>query len=213
MLFSAEWTQNAQSVSPQERSTLCDLQIFPGAGNAGTGNACTWEDLDTGETFNHLTLPAVHLAGGISADWWSIFGSRDRLLSILRHRTGFALPDLRFSFDGTTCHVTAKKITYQNPRLRFIQELFETMPRQEAEQTLSDFVQKVIGKLEQDGIENAEASPVGPVWSSPGKTQKRQRSAKRPARSVSTHTPFRRRTHHLSKRRENYSQARSSSSL
>ena len=153
MLFSAEWTQNAPNVSPQERSTLCDLQIF-----AGSGNACTWEDLDAGETFNHLTLPAVHLAEGISADWWSIFGSRDRLLSILRHRTGFALPDLRFSFDGVTFHVTAKKITYQNPRLRFIQELFETMPRQEAEQALSDFVQKVIGKLEENGIDNAEVS-------------------------------------------------------
>ena len=153
MLFSAEWIENAPNVSPQEWSTLCDLQIF-----IGRGNACTWEDLDTQETFNHLTLPAVHLAEGIAADWWSIFGSRDRLLSVLRHRTGFALPDLRFSFDGATFHVTAKKITYQNPRLRFIQEPFETMSRQEAEQALSDFVQQVIGKLEENGLENAEVS-------------------------------------------------------
>ena len=153
MLFSAEWTQNAPNTSPQERSTLCDLQIF-----VGSGNACAWKDLDTGETFNHLTLPAVHLAGGIAEDWWQIFGSRGQPTSILRHRTGFALPDLRFRFDGTTFHATAKRAAYLNPRLRFTQELFETMPRQEAEQALSDFVQQVTQKLEESGLENTEVS-------------------------------------------------------
>ena len=153
MMFSAEWIEDAPNVSPQEKSTLCDLQIF-----VGNGNACTWQDLDTGETFHHLTLPAVHLAEGISADWWSIFGSRDRSQSILRHRTGFALPDLRFSFDGATFHVSVKKFTYQNPRLMFIQEPFETITRQEAEQGLSDFVWQVMGKLEENGVADTEVS-------------------------------------------------------
>ena len=151
--FLAEWIENAPNLSRQEWSTLCDLQIF-----IGNGNACTWEDLDSHEVFRHLTLPAVHLAEGISADWWSIFGSRDRLHSILHHRTGFALPDLRFSYDGTTFYVSTKKLTYQNPRLRFGQELYETMPRQEAEQELSDFVRQVIGKLDNDGIQDSEVS-------------------------------------------------------
>ena len=157
MQFLAEWIENGPNVSLQERSTLCDLQIF-----VGTGNACTWEDLDTSESFHHLTLPAVHLAEGISADWWSIFGGRDRWQSILRHRTGFALPDLRFSFDGATFLASAKRLAYQNPRLRFIQEPFEAMTRQEAEQGLSDFVQQVIGKLEESGIADTE---VATCWS------------------------------------------------
>ena len=157
MQFLAEWIDNAPNVSQQERSTLCDLQIF-----LGNGNACTWEDLEAHEIFNHLTLPAVHLAEGISADWWSIFGARDQWQSILRHRTGFALPDLRFNFDGATFFASAKRLTYQNPRLRFLQEPFEAMTRHEAEEGLSRFVQQVIEKLEGSGISDTE---VATCWS------------------------------------------------
>ena len=153
MKFLAEWIENAPNASPQEKSTLCDLQIF-----LGNGNACAWEDLDTGESFHHLTLPAVHLAEGISADWWSIFGSRDRSQSILRHRTGHALPDLRFNFDGVTVEVTVKKFTYQNPRLTFTQEPTEAVSRQDVEQELSEFVGKVIQRLKEFGINDAEVS-------------------------------------------------------
>ena len=142
MQFLAEWIDNGPNVSQQERSTLCDLQIF-----LGNGNACTWEDLETHEIFNHLTLPAVHLAEGISADWWSILGARDQWQSILRHRTGFALPDLRLNFDGATFFASAKRITYQNPRLRFLQEPFEAMTRHEAEEGLSAFIQRVVEKV------------------------------------------------------------------
>ena len=157
MKFSAEWIENGPNLSRQEWSTLCDLQIF-----VGNGNACTWEDINTGDIFNHLTLPAVHLAEGISADWWSIFGARDRWQSILRHRTGYALPDLSFSFDGIAFHVSVKRYTYQNPLLRFIQESTETMSRLEAEEELSDFVRQVIRKLEEDEIEDTE---VATCWS------------------------------------------------
>ena len=157
MQFLAEWIENGPNVSPQERPTLCDLQIF-----LGTGNACTWEDLETSETFHHLTLPAVHLAEGISSDWWSIFGARDQWQSILRHRTGFALPDLRFNFDGTTLFVSAKRITYENPRLRFLQEPFEAMTRHEAEEGLSAFIQQVVERLEQNGLSETE---VATCWS------------------------------------------------
>lgn len=153
MKFLAEWIENAPNASLQERSTLCDLQIF-----LGNGNACAWEDLDTGESFHHLTLPAVHLAEGISSDWWSIFGSRDRPQSIRRHRTGYALPDLRFNFDGVTVEVTAKKFTYQNPRLTFTQDPTEAISRQDAEQELSELVWKVIQRLEEFGIQDAEVS-------------------------------------------------------
>ena len=153
----AEWIENGPNVSLQERSTLCDLQIF-----VGTGNACTWEDLETGKIFHHLALPAVHLAEGISCDWWSIFGARDHWQSIFRHRTGFALPDLRFSFDGSVFFASAKRLTYQNPLVRFAQEPFEAMTRQEAEQALSDFVRQVVEKLQESGITDTE---VATCWS------------------------------------------------
>ena len=157
MKFLAEWIEHAPNVSQQERSTLCDLQIF-----VGSGNACAWEDIDTGASFHHLTLPAIHLAEGISGDWWSIFGARDRWQSILRHRTGYALPDLRFSFDGALFFASAKRLAYRNPGLRFAQEPFEAMTRKEAEEELADFIQQVVDKLEQSGIANTE---VATCWS------------------------------------------------
>ena len=157
MKFLAEWIEHAPNVSQQERSTLCDLQIF-----VGSGNACAWEDIDTGASFHHLTLPAIHLAEGISGDWWSIFGARDRWQSILRHRTGYALPDLRFSFDGALFFASAKRLAYRNPGLRFAQEPFEAMTRKEAEEELADFIQQVVDKLEQSGIANTE---VAACWS------------------------------------------------
>ena len=157
MQFSVEWIENGPNISPEERATLCDLQIF-----VGTGNACTWEDIESHQIHHHLTLPAVHLAEGIAADWWSIFGARDRDQSMLRHRSGFALPDLRFSFNGAIFHVSAKRLTYQNPRLRFVQEPFEAMPRQEAEEKLADFVQMVTTKLEESGIPDTQ---IGACWS------------------------------------------------
>jgi hypothetical protein len=65
---------------------------------------------------------------------------------------------LGFSFDGTTFQVSAKKFTYQNPHLRFVQEPFETMTRQEAEEGLSDFVRQVVQRLEDAGVADAEVS-------------------------------------------------------
>ncbi len=157
MKFLAEWIEHGPNVSLQERSTLCDLQIF-----VGSGNACAWEDIDTGASFHHLTLPAIHLAEGISGDWWSIFGARDQWQSMLRHRNGYALPDLRFGFDGVLFFASAKRLAYQNPRLRFAQQPFEAMSRREAEEGLSDFIQQVVDKLEQSGVANTE---VATCWS------------------------------------------------
>ena len=153
MLFSAEWTANAPNISPEERATLCRLRIF-----VGRGNACAWEDPDTGEASGHLALPAVHLAQGIAADWWSIFGSRGQPARLRRHLAGFALPDLRLSFDGKAFCAETRRITYQNPRLQFTQELSETTSRHEAERALSGFVQEVIGRLEKNGIRDSEVS-------------------------------------------------------
>ena len=157
MRFSAEWIENGPNASIQEKSTLCDLQIL-----IGNGNACTWEDLDTGQVYHHLTLPAVHLAEGISSEWWSIFGARDHSQSILKHRTGFALPDLRFSFDGSVFFASGRKLTSKNPHVKFPQEPFETLTRPQAEQALSSFIQQVMERTQKKGIRDTE---VATCWS------------------------------------------------
>ena len=88
MRFSTEWITEGPNVSVEERATLCNLQIF-----VNDENACLHFDPDSKTTFEHITVPVVHLAEGLATDWWSIFGGRDREHQILPYRTGFALPD------------------------------------------------------------------------------------------------------------------------
>ena len=64
-------------------------------------------DPQSGETCDHVTLPAVHLAKRIAADWWPIFGGRDREHSLMPYRADFALSDLRLRLDGATFEVLA----------------------------------------------------------------------------------------------------------
>ena len=152
MRFSAEWVDGARNVNAEERATLCDLQIF-----VGNENACVWYDPTTRETYQHVTIPAVHLAEGIASDWWMIFGSRDRSHPILPYRTGFALPNLAFKFDGEAFEVAADPLSSENPQLRFWPTGSAALSRQEAELALSKFIERVVAKLAGDGVRNSEA--------------------------------------------------------
>ena len=78
MQFLTEWISEGPNASAEERATLCNLQIF-----VNGENACLHFDPDSKTTFEHITVPAVHLAEGLATDWWSIFGGRDREHQIL----------------------------------------------------------------------------------------------------------------------------------
>ena len=73
MRLSTEWISEGANASAEERATLCNLQIF-----VDGENACLHFDPDSKTTFEHITVPAVHLAEGLATDWWSIFGGRPR---------------------------------------------------------------------------------------------------------------------------------------
>ena len=101
MKFLIEWLDDGENVAADERATLCDLKIM-----VGDDNACLFFDDVLKESFDALTVPAVHLAEGLAQDWWRIFGGRrDRKLSLMSYRSGFALPDLRIGCEGGTFEV------------------------------------------------------------------------------------------------------------
>ncbi|MFC3229882.1 hypothetical protein ACFOGJ_21710 [Marinibaculum pumilum] len=101
-----------------------------------------------GETpADHLTLPLYPLAEGLIYSWWSLFGGRDCPLSLMRHRGGFALPDVRMSFDGAAFEIGAWQRTYTNPAIRFWSGPSELLGRAEAEARLSEFVELVLERL------------------------------------------------------------------
>ena len=152
MKFLVEWLDDGENAAAEERATLCDLKIV-----VGDDNACLFFDDVLKESFDSLTLPAVHLAEGLAHDWWRIFGGRrDRKLSLLPYRTGFALPDLRFGCAGATFEVECHQLHLANPGLRFWQVPSSYCSRFDAEQRLATFIDAVVGKLASESIHDSE---------------------------------------------------------
>ena len=84
---------DAQNAAPEERSTVADLRVLLDEKNVTLHLV--------GETSaDHVTISLYGLAEGLAHDWWLIFGARDRAFSLLNYRTGYAVPDLRMSFDA-----------------------------------------------------------------------------------------------------------------
>ena len=153
MQFLTEWISEGPNASAEERATLCNLQIF-----VNGENACLHFDPDSKTTFEHITVPAVHLAEGLATDWWSIFGGRDREHQILHYRTGFALPDLSLKCDGSTLEVTGSQLSSKNPSVRFWQTGSEVLSRDDAQSTLAEFIERVIERLSCGGVANSEVA-------------------------------------------------------
>ena len=166
MRFSVEWLDGAPNACAEERATLCRLRIF-----VGDENACVFYDPRTDEKYDHVVVPAVHLAEGIATEWWSIFGGRDREHSLLPYRTGFALPNVLFKFDGAVFEVIGAQLDCDNPKLRFWQTCTEALSREVAESVLSEFVEQVVDKLADEGVASSEValcwSRVSLSWKDP----------------------------------------------
>ncbi|MDE0423014.1 MAG: hypothetical protein OXK76_19280 [Gammaproteobacteria bacterium] len=156
MEFSIDWVPGGDNASAEERSTLCDLKV-----SVGGRNVSAFYDVANREAFDAITLPAVHLAGGIAGNWWRIFGGRDVTHHALHWRTGFALPDLRLEFDGSVLLAQCDPYESDNPQVLFMRGSTEYLPRRTAEASLAALVDAVVDKLAGDGI---GASEVQLAW-------------------------------------------------
>lgn len=155
MRFSAEWIPDGENASAEERSTLCALRIHLGEEER---NVTAFYDFDARRESDHIVLPAVHLAEGIACSWWRIFGGRDVATRVLSWRMGFALPNLRFEFDGSTLAVTCERSDMLNPPVAFLNGGVERIARGAAEAALADFLDAVVAKLNSDDLADVEAS-------------------------------------------------------
>ena len=157
MRFSVEWLTHAENANAEERATLCALQII-----VGNSNVSNHVHLGDNELWDHLELPAMHLAEGIASSWWFIFGGRDVTHRLLSWRTGFALPAICFEFDGSTMAVSCRASVYENPPLEFWKDDLEYLPRHQAEENLSTFVDQVVRKVRGNGP--GDATEVALAW-------------------------------------------------
>lgn len=153
MRMEVEWIDGATNACAQERATLCRLALW-----VGDENACVFHDPASGETFEQVTVPAVHLAEGIATDWWSLFGGRGRWRSLRAYRSGFVLPGLRLAFDGAAFLIVGERRhgDGEEPRLREVGAV--ALSREAAESALSAFVERVVERLAAEGVEGSEVA-------------------------------------------------------
>lgn len=151
MRYSADWHDDALNVAPEERATVADLRLFLQEQNVTM-------HLHGNEPSDHVTIALYTLAEGLAHDWWRLFGGRDREISLIRHRGGFVVPDIRMSFDGAAFEITALQSVYQNPNVRFWAGPSETMTRLDAEIALGDFVEDILYRLRSRGVSDTSAA-------------------------------------------------------
>jgi hypothetical protein len=149
--YSAEWKHNAPNVAPEERATVADFGLWLDGQNVAM-------HLRGSANFDHLTISLYPLAEGLTHDWWALFGGRDLEFSLIKHRSGYAVPDIRLKFDGSVFEVSAYQRTYENPGLRFWAGPTEIMSRGEAEAQLGSFVELVLDRLDGQGVRETTAA-------------------------------------------------------
>ena len=157
MRFSVDWLPDGKHKNPEERATLCDLRIEIN-GKAVSAHV----DSRANDSRETLTVPIVHLAEGIAANWWAIFGGRDVVHSVLPWRMGFALPDVRFECVGSMFLAHSKQLQIENPPLVFWQSSEEFVPTKKAETELARLLGSVVEQLDEEGLIDTE---VQLAWS------------------------------------------------
>lgn len=140
MRYSIDWQEDAPNAAAEERATVADFRFFLQEQNVTL-------HLRGDETADHLTISLYGLAEGLAHDWWALFGGRDRQISLIKHRNGYVVPDLRMRFDGTVFEISAYQRVYHNPDVRFWAGTSEVMNRRDAESSLDSFVSHVLDRL------------------------------------------------------------------
>jgi hypothetical protein len=130
---------------------VADLQLFVGRLNVT-------QHLAAGKLDDRITISLYGLAHGLAHDWWTIFGARDKAISLARYRFGYLLPDLRLSFDGASFEIQAHQRVYEQPDVRFWAGPSEVLPRTEAEDWLTDLIDEVLHRLGQQGLPTTSAA-------------------------------------------------------
>ena len=150
MKSSVEWHDDAENVAAEERATVADLRLWLNEINVT-------QHLNEGIPSDHVTIALYGLAHGLAHDWWTIFGSRDRDVSLTRYRSGYFVPDIRFRFDGAVFEIEARQQVYKRPDVRFWAGPTEVMPRHEGEAALSDLIEAVLVRLDDHGLKETGA--------------------------------------------------------
>ena len=149
--LSAEWLDDAENAALEERATVADVRMTVASRNV-------MQHFFAESLSDHVTVSLYGLVNGLTHDWWSIFGARDREFSLMNYRGGYLLPDVAFWFDGSVFEVEARQRAYQNPDVRFWGGMKEVLSRSEAEAALSEIIEMVLDRLKAAKLDQTSAA-------------------------------------------------------
>jgi hypothetical protein len=149
--YSVEWVDEASNAAQEERATVANFCLFLAEQNVTL-------HLRGGDNYDYLTISLYSLAEGLAHDWWTLFGRRDREISLMDHRSGYAVPDIRMKFDGSVFEFSARQLTYDNPNVRFWVGPTELTNRQNAQDQLASFIRIVLERLESKNVLTTSAA-------------------------------------------------------
>jgi Zn-dependent peptidase ImmA (M78 family) len=159
-LFSIDFNWLARDYgSAVERATLAELVI-----SAGYFCVTELEDRKAKTIRRSARLSAYHLAQWFAANWWRLRWEPEKntISWKMAHKIGAAgggylWPDVTFISDGgvVTIHARPTPAT-ESQAVRYLNGLAETIPAEEFEKTVNDFIDGVIGRLDSEVQDEAE---------------------------------------------------------
>lgn len=153
MKLSVDWLDDAENAAPEERATVADVRLFVDSRNV-------MQHLFDGKLLNHATISLYGLAHGLTHDWWSIFGSRNREFSLTKYRSGYIVPDVRFWFDGAAFEIQAREKAYLSPDARFWGGMQEVLSRSEAEAALSSIIEQILDRVRLANLQEKTSAEI-----------------------------------------------------
>lgn len=147
MKFTVDWHKLADNLAPEERATVADLRVF-----IQEANICDHLCGDQRELTDHVTVSVYPMAEGIALDWWNIFGRRNDKYKLIRRRGGYVIPDIFMHFDGGAFEFGCVAHDDHNAFVWFPRNESEILQRGHAEKELTDFIEKILKRLDDEGI-------------------------------------------------------------
>lgn len=154
MRISADWQDHALNAAPEEAATVADVKLFVADRNVT-------QHLLARRVSDEITIPLYTIAEVLAYTWWSIFGARDREVSIADHCSGLQIPDIRLSFDGVSarCLVsTARQAADERRSIRYIVSAEELLDRADAERRLIHLIDTVLRRLNDRDLPETSAA-------------------------------------------------------
>lgn len=155
-----EWESSAGAQGPELRSTWARLRI-----SVGSETITRVEDRSSRSVRDGIYLPLYPLAEWLAANWWALLyeiaaprrisgnGYTHRhLLSAASE--GYALPPLKIQPEGRTVNLMWEPVDLPDCRLHFLSRGSAYLERDQLEEALRKFVRSVVGRLEDQGLDD-----------------------------------------------------------